>query len=291
MRRRKGSELATGALVLVAAAVATWGYFWLTARPLGSGGYPLVVQLADAGGLEQGDRVRLAGVQVGSVRRVGLRDGAVFAEITVDRDLSLPRDSRASLEASGAFGGRYLALEPGRAAATLRRGDTLAAGTTPTLAETFAAVGTEATEAFTRVSELLSPEHVSGLERGARSLSRSVDELTALTIALRGTAAGLRRRLDDERLDSTAADLAHTARTLAGTSAELRAASVSLGSILGKIDRGDGSLGRAVNDTTLYQAMLAAAAQVDAAAVGATALVGDVRARPERYLRVSFSFF
>jgi hypothetical protein len=125
------------------------------------------------------------------------------------------------------------------------------------------------------------------LERGARSLSHSVDELTALTVALRATAAGVRRRVDDKRLDSTAADLALTARTLTGTSAELRAASASLRSILGKIDQGHGSLGQAVNDPALYRALVTAATHVDEAAVGARALVHDLRARPARYIRVS----
>jgi phospholipid/cholesterol/gamma-HCH transport system substrate-binding protein len=287
MRRRKGSELATGALVLVATVVAVWGYFWLTAQPVRHRGYALVVQLTDAGGLERGDRVRLAGVQVGTVRRVGLRRGAVVADITVDPDLRLPRDSHASLEASGAFGGRYLALEPGGAAAPLRRGDTLVALTTPTLAETFAATGAEAREAFARAADLLSPERVAGLDRGAKSVSRSVDELTSLTIALRTTTARLQRRLDDSRLDSTATDLARTARSLTGTSAQLRTASASLGSILGKIDRGYGSLGRAVNDPSLYQALLAAAAHADEAAVGAGMLVRDLHARPGRYIRIS----
>jgi phospholipid/cholesterol/gamma-HCH transport system substrate-binding protein len=273
--------------VLVAAAVAVWGYFWLTAQPLGHGGYRLVVQLADAGGLQRGDRVRLAGVQVGTVRHVGLRNGAVVVEITVDRDLSLPRDSRASLQASGAFGGRYLALQPGKAAAMLARGDTIAARNAPTLAETFANVGTQANETFARVSDLLSPDHVAGLERGAKSLSHSVDELTALTVALRATADGVRRRVEDRRLDSTVTNLARTAQTLTGTSAELRAASVSLGSILDKIDRGSGSLGRAVNDPTLYQALLTAATHVDQAALGAAAFVQDVHAEPHRYIRIS----
>jgi phospholipid/cholesterol/gamma-HCH transport system substrate-binding protein len=287
MRRRKGSELATGALVLAAGVVATWGYFWLTAQPVRHRGYPLVVQLTNAGGLERGDRVRLSGVDVGTVRRVGLRDGEVVADIIVDPDLQLPRDSRVSLQASGAFGGRYLALEPGGAAVSLRRGDTLAAVTTPTLAETFAATGAEAREAFARAADLLSPKRVAGLERGARSLSRSVDELTSLAIALRATTATVQRRVDDVRLDSTAADLARTARILTGTSAELRAASVSLGSILDKIDRGHGSLGRAVNDSSLYQALLAAAAHADEAALGARVLVRDLHDRPERYIRIS----
>jgi phospholipid/cholesterol/gamma-HCH transport system substrate-binding protein len=267
--------------------VATWGYFWLTAQPIRHRGYALVVQLKDAGGLERGDRVRLAGVEVGTVRRVGLRSGAVIADIIVDSDLRLPRDSRASLQASGAFGGRYLSLQPGGAAAPLRRGDTLVAFTSPTLAETFAATGAEAREAFARAADLLSPERVAGLERGARSVNHSVDELTSLTIALRATNARLQRRLDDERLDSTTTDLARTARTLTGTSAELRAASASLGSILGKIDRGRGSLGRAVNDPSLYQALLAAAAHADEAAVSAGVLVRDLHARPGRYIRLS----
>jgi phospholipid/cholesterol/gamma-HCH transport system substrate-binding protein len=287
MRRRKGSELATGALVLLAGVVATWGYFWLTAQPVRHRGYPLVVQLTDAGGLERGDRVRLAGVEVGTVRRVGLRSGAVVADIIVDPDLRLPRGSRVSLQASGAFGGRYLSLQPGGAAAPLRRGDTLVALTSPTLAETFAATGAEARQAFARAADLLSPERVAGLDRGARSVSRSVDQLTSLTIALRATTARLQRRLDDARLDSTTADLARTARTLTGTSAELRTASASLGSILGKIDRGHGSLGRAVNDPSLYQALLTAAAHADEAALGAGMLVRDLQARPGRYIRIS----
>src|SRR5580765_1649858 len=155
MRRRKGSELATGALVLAAGVVATWGYFWLTSQPLGHSGYNLVVQLADAGGLQRGDRVRVAGVQVGTVRQVSLHDRAVLAEISVDGDLGLPRDSRATLQASGAFGGRYLALQPGTAAATLARGDTLSAVRAATLAETFTDVGARASEAFSRASDLL----------------------------------------------------------------------------------------------------------------------------------------
>jgi phospholipid/cholesterol/gamma-HCH transport system substrate-binding protein len=271
---------------LAAAAIAIWGYYWLTAQPLGQGSYPLVVQLPDAGGLQRGDRVRLAGVQVGTVRSVGLRRGAVLAEIAVDPELALPRDSRASLQSSGAFGGRYLSLEPGKAAATLRRGDTLTALKEPTLSETFEVVGTQAAQAFARASDLLSPELGVSVDRGVRSVSRSADQLSALTLSLRATATRLRNRLEDARLDSTVTELTRTAHTLTGASAELHAASMSLGSILNKIDRGDGSLGRAVNDPTLYEALVNAAAHADEAAVNANALVRDFQARPDRYIRL-----
>jgi phospholipid/cholesterol/gamma-HCH transport system substrate-binding protein len=128
---------------------------------------------------------------------------------------------------------------------------------------------------------------VAELDHGARSLSRSVDQLTGLTLTLRGAAARLRSRLDDDRIDSTTTDLARTARSLTGASADLRAASTSLASILAKLDHGDGTLGRALNDPSLYQALLTAAGHADEAATGATELVRDVRARPGRYLNMS----
>lgn len=96
-----------------------------------------------------------------------------------------------------------------------------------------------------------------------------------------------RRRLDDARPDSTVSELAHTARSLTGTPDQLRVAATSLASILGKLDQGYGTLGRALNDPSLYEALLTAATHADEAATGASALVRDVRARPERHVRVS----
>lgn len=68
---------------------------------------------------------------------------------------------------------------------------------------------------------------------------------------------------------------------------QLRVGSTSLASILAKLDHGHGTLGRALNDASLYEALLTAATHADEAATGASELVGDVRARPERYVRVS----
>ena len=178
-------------------------------------------------------------------------------------------------------------IQPGTSSATLARGDTLAAFSTPTLAETFTEVGARASEAFARASDLLSPDRVAEVERGARSLSRLVDELTALTVTLRATVARLQRRLDDARLDSATSDVAYTALSLGGTSGQLRVASTSLASILAKLDQGHGTLGRALNDSSLYEALLTAATHANEAATGASDLVRDVRARPERYVRVS----
>lgn len=287
MRRRRGSELASGILALVATGVALWGYFWFTGQSIGRRGNSVMVELSDAGGLQRGDRVRLAGVQVGTVRRVGLQGGRVRAEMVVDPDLDLPSDSRAALRASGAFGGRYLELVPGRAGTRLEPGDTLPSLTAPSLAETFATVGDRANEVLSRAAEALSPANVASVEQGGRALRRSLIDLAAMSVSLRTAAEALHRRISDPRLDSTAAKLAVTAGDLTRASTDFQSAASSLASILKKVDQGEGTLGRAVNDPTLYEALLTAAAHMDEAARSANQLVGDVRARPGRFVKVS----
>lgn len=287
MRRRRGSEIAVGILALATAVLVLWGYFWLTGQPLGHQGYPVLVRLHDAAGLERGDRVRLAGVEVGNVRRVRLDAGSILAELRVDADVRLPSDSRAVLRSGGVFGDRHIELVPGRAATLLRGGDTLSGANMRTLSETIETVGARADEFLARASAVLSPPSVEALQNGALSLARALDELAVLNASLRKTAEGLGRGLNEGRVDRTAAGFEATARDLAAASADLRASTTSLASILGKIDRGHGSLGRAVNDPALYDALLQAAESFNAVAQRASSLVQDVRTHPDRYVKVS----
>jgi phospholipid/cholesterol/gamma-HCH transport system substrate-binding protein len=289
MRRRKGSEIVTGLLVLVAAGLAVAGYYWLTRR-----GYPLVVRLRDAGGLQRGDRLRLAGVEVGRVRGVHLFSGAVLADVQVDSDLRLAKDSRADLRPAGAFGGRYLELTAGRSGEPLQPGDTLAAASVPSLAETFTVLGDRATEVLARASDVLAPSRVATLDQGLRSLTRTLDNAAAVSASMRSTALEVHRGLGDGRLEQTTAGLATSSRNLADASADLRSAAGTLTSILGKIDRGEGSLGRAVNDPTLYDALRGATVRFDSVTRDAQVvvqdaglLVRDVRSNPHRYVRIT----
>jgi phospholipid/cholesterol/gamma-HCH transport system substrate-binding protein len=294
MRRREGSEIVTGLLVLVAASLAVVGYYWLTGESFTRRGYPLVVRLRDAGGLQRGDRLRLAGVDVGRVRGVHLSSSAVLADVQVDPDLRLARDSRADLRPAGAFGGRYLELTPGRSAEALEPGDTLAAASVPSLTETFTVLGDRATEVLARASDVLAPSRVATLDQGLRSLTRTLDNAAAVSASVRSTALEIHRGLGDGRLEETTAGLATSSHNLADASAELRSAAGTLSSILTKVDRGEGSLGRAVNDPTLYNALQGATIRFDSVTRDAKVvvrdageLVRDVRAHPRRYVRVT----
>jgi phospholipid/cholesterol/gamma-HCH transport system substrate-binding protein len=288
MRKRKGSELAVGALVLGTLALALWGYFWLTGQPIGGRGSRVVLRLPDAAGLQRGDRVVIAGVKVGSVHRIRLRGGGdVVAELNLDAPVRLPADSRAELRAQGLFGNRYVELLPGRSALVVQDGDTLGGEGVATLAETAAALGERASEVVAAARDVLSPATVGALHHSARSLARALDEFAALNRSLRGSADAVASTLDRARLDRTAAGLAATAEGLAAAAANLRAATGALASVLGKIDAGVGTVGRAVNDRALYEALLTAVGRFDSTARRAAGLLEDIRANPRRYVKIS----
>jgi ABC-type transporter Mla subunit MlaD len=286
MRRRRGSEVAVGLLTLVTAAVVLWGYFWLTGRPLGWRGYKVFVRLPEAGGLARGALVRLAGVNVGTVRALRLHGTGAIAELLIDADVRPPRDTRVALRTDEVFGKRHLDLLPGEGREPLGEGDTLLADTGPTLVAALESAVAQAGEVLAQARSALSPQTVGAVQVSAVSLSRALEALAAFSAALARTANGGAAAFGAERVERMAAGLEASVQELAATSAELHRSAAALASVLAKIDRGRGLIGRAVNDASLYDSLLVAAATIRTAAEQAGLLLDDMRARPGRYLNV-----
>ena len=83
----------------------------------GNQGYSLSAEFSDAGGLQSGARVELAGVEIGRVSSVSLTPSLTKARVTfqLQSDIALPQDSRAAIKTAGLIGERYIDLEPGTA--------------------------------------------------------------------------------------------------------------------------------------------------------------------------------
>src|SRR3954462_1948375 len=87
-------------------------------------------------GLETNDFVRIAGVEVGQVKKVAIQpDTTALVEFTADDSVVLTEGSRAVIRYDDLIGGRYLALEEGAGATKkLNPGDTIPlARTSPAL--------------------------------------------------------------------------------------------------------------------------------------------------------------
>jgi len=111
-------------------------------------------------GLENGNFVRIAGVEVGKVKHVSVRDDStVLVKFSADRSVVLTEGSRAIIRYDNLIGGRYLALEEGAGGTTkLAPGETIPLDRTAPALDLDALIG-----GFRPLFHALDPAHVNAL--------------------------------------------------------------------------------------------------------------------------------
>jgi phospholipid/cholesterol/gamma-HCH transport system substrate-binding protein len=97
----------TAAAVIAVLVLGTIGF-----GELGLGQHRYVAEFAQAGDLQVGDEVRVAGMPVGKVTSASLEGDHVLVRFRVDRDVPLGADTEASIKLATLLGGRYLELRP-----------------------------------------------------------------------------------------------------------------------------------------------------------------------------------
>lgn len=277
---------ALGLMVLVAGAIFVWGFFFLLGDPIGVGGDDVIVMMDDGAGLSRGNPVQLNGVQVGSVREVRLRSpDRVTVRIKVDDDIRLPADTRAMVRAD-VFGTHTVELLPGEALVALEGGDTIQGLTEKPLTRMATELGGQARGIMASADSLLSPQAVNDLRTTAAVLPEAAQQLRAAFGELSLAAAALRRTAEEmERAEAgastgeTLAEVRSSARAATETLAVMEISLQSLASVLGKVDRGEGTLGMLVNDTSLYSDLGSTLREI-------RSLTADVRANPTKYVTV-----
>jgi len=96
------------------------------ATPDSQSGYSLYAAFQRSDGLMEGAPVRLAGIDVGTVADMELRDGfRARATLRIEDGIRVPGDSAAVIHTDGLFGAKYVEIEPGGAMEFLSGGDTV----------------------------------------------------------------------------------------------------------------------------------------------------------------------
>ncbi|MSQ48438.1 MAG: outer membrane lipid asymmetry maintenance protein MlaD [Deltaproteobacteria bacterium] len=120
-------EVAVGLTLILGAALLV--YISLHLGNLGFGqtqGYTVQAEFPNAGGLQDGAPVELAGVEIGRVMGVTLTD-TYNARITfrILPTVTLQEDSRAAIKSKGLIGERYVEIFPGKGTTPLVSGGTI----------------------------------------------------------------------------------------------------------------------------------------------------------------------
>jgi phospholipid/cholesterol/gamma-HCH transport system substrate-binding protein len=292
MDKRKRNITALGLLTVVATVVFFWGLYYLLGNPVLKGGMDVVVALDNGAGLKRGDRVQLQGVEVGSVRGVQLADGGVTADLRLNDNVLLPADTRAAVRGD-VFGAHTVDLVPGAAMVKLEEGDTIRGAATPALPDLAVDLSARAQSVLLAADSLLSPEAVRDVHATAQVLPESARELRAAFAELRAASAALRRTAEGVEaaetgqavnravveVERTAQALTAAASTMEQSLGTMRASLGSFASVMAKIDGGEGTIGRLVNDPSLYDEFHQTLREI-------SALTTDIRERPSRYINL-----
>ena len=122
--------------------------------------HPYKAEFTNVTGLKNGDFVRIAGVEVGQVKKVAIRrDTTALVEFNADDSVVLTEGSRAVIRYDDLIGGRYLALEEGAGGtAKLNAGGTIPLARTSPAPDLDALIG-----GFRPLFRALDPDQVNAL--------------------------------------------------------------------------------------------------------------------------------
>lgn len=172
----------------------------------------------DASGLHSGDNVRVAGVRVGRVDTVKLRDNVAWVKFSVEADQPVLRSTAVAIRYQNLIGQRYLALVPGTGAA-----EPLPPGSEIPLTQTQNAFDlTVVTNGFQPLFEVLAPDDINKLS--AQLVQVLQGEGGSITSLLRTTAQLSGKLADrDEVIGRVVTNLAQVATDVGTRDAEVDA--------------------------------------------------------------------
>jgi phospholipid/cholesterol/gamma-HCH transport system substrate-binding protein len=119
-------ELAVGTFVLVG--LLCLGYLSVRLgriEVIGGHVYEIQAEFTSASGLRVGAAVEIAGVEVGRVKAIDLKNNRASVSLALQKDMKLYDDTIASIKTRGIIGEKYLALSPGGGGEVLKPGDTI----------------------------------------------------------------------------------------------------------------------------------------------------------------------
>lgn len=294
-------EIKTGIIVIGGILLFILGFSYLKSTPLFDNSKTLYAVYPDVGGLQAGTVVSINGFAVGKVNDIKFKDtkGNLVVTFTVSSDFQFSKNSTVELYDTGIIGGKGLQISPVfDNAGAVQSGDTLRTETRPGLTELaqekltplfkkFESAVSDADSVLISVNNVLDTDTKKDLQKAINGLSDLMVSLNGSAKVLNGILATNEKKLDSsltnfETLTYNFARLSDTLNNagLGRTFASLETTMENLNKVMAKIEKGDGTLGKLMNDQELYSNLNNASRELDL-------LLQDFRLNPKRYVNVS----
>jgi len=289
------AAIQVGATGLVALAMLLIGIAWIKDYRLGQKKRTLAAQFEEVGNLSEGDPVSVRGVKKGAVTDVKLLDQGVRVEFELARDVTLHPDAVIRIANIGFMGEKFLALDPGSQPGAFDLTKPIPGRFQSGVPEVISGAGdliTQATELSSRLNEFLDAVDPATMERASKnlekmsaSLSTAVDrnqeDLRQAILDFKGAAHQIRTMADanSDQVGTSIRDFGTASKRLTELSEKLGVTADALQRVVGRIDNREGSLGKAIADSTLYD-------ELRETLHNTNDLVKDIKKNPKRYIKL-----
>ena len=254
------------------------------------GRYNVLTQVDNAQGVRNGDPVRIRGINIGRVLRADLDGDGVLITLEIEGEWRIPAGSRVEMYSEGVLGGMVVSIVPGRGEGFVEPMELIPGETSPDLLASAGGIANDAEDILGKVRALLTDSSVAAVGEAVVHMRDAVSDLSELTAGqatqVRSLMESLQRSAENvegvtgaEEWKRTLASAEAALAVLDRTSGEAEKTVASLNTILGRLERGEGTLGRLLTDESLYD-------ELEATATTLKDLLADVKANPGRYLKI-----
>lgn len=290
-KKSASREVRVGLFVLIGVVAFLTALFTLTDVGTFRGRYYATTIVETAGGMRRGDPVQMRGVNIGRVTDFEMLPDGVAVRMEIYNQYSVPEDSRVDIQSAGLLGGMIVDVQPGTSPQRVGEDQILEGSVGGDIMASAGDLGSQAEVVLGRAGELLSRDNIGGvgtsideLQQVLRELSalasQQRQELSSLTQSLRRSAEGVESATTGPQLEQAVNNVESLTTRLDAATVSLESASTSLDEVLGRIERGEGTLGRLTVDESLYDNMNDAVSSI-------RQLAEDIQANPRRYIDVS----
>jgi phospholipid/cholesterol/gamma-HCH transport system substrate-binding protein len=289
MKRR--DEVTVGILLTVAVAILITGTLWLVRGGL-KRGYPLFTSFAWGHSVKQGQAVVLSGVTVGYVADVRLNpNGLLDVDLIVRDAYHIPKTAVAEVYPVGIFGDVIVALKADKpSTAVFSRGDTIPSrAASGSNLDVLQARADTIAQSLTRITRTLESEMVAA--GSIHQVRQTIEDMNHLVLTLQSavveqnknltaTLASVRNAVDSAELARTVREVRVAAANTDSLALRLSSNSTQLQAILARLERGEGTAGKLLRDTTMYNDARRLIQRTDS-------LLADFQKNPKKYIKLS----
>ncbi len=297
------NEVKIGLTVLLAIIVAIVGFRFMRDVPIFRQTLEISAVFDRGDGINRGSLVNLKGVKIGSVSRVRLTpENRVRVTMQLNEELQIPDNSVAHLTSLGIVEGKSIVIHLGDSEDYIEYGGEIEGiyieGVTEVLGSKGEELAGDVSESLSELNQFLRQLNATLDDDTRTSVDETLKNADATMRVISETLAKNQADIDDAisaasrtmmqldtlttdnrpRVDSLLASLEENVNELNKVRTELEEASANLNEILDKVNRGEGTVGKLVNDPSLYD-------NLDQLTKEMNELVKGINENPGRYLR------